>query len=206
MVTTENGSGENKDELLQRIELMETMIAEGRRSTVRNGWIFVLWGSLYFAAVGWELFLPFRNWAWPVCMGAGVVITIVVRVRQRRTAGGTVNMQSRSIMAVWRMMGTAVSLFAFTGILTHHAGGTMYMAAILFFIGLAHATSAMILRWRVQGAVAAIWWVGGMAIFFANRWQESLAIFLTASFFGMILFGLYAMMLERRREAVQKHA
>ena len=38
-------------------------------------------------------------------------------------------------------------------------------------------------------------------MFFFTTRNETLAIFLTASFFGMILFGLYAMMLERRRAA-----
>jgi hypothetical protein len=198
MVTTENGNGENRDELVQRLELMEQMIAEGRRSTICRGWIFVLWGVLYFAAVGWVLFLPHKNWAWPVCMAAGIVTMIVAGLRRRRATGGTQNVRSRSIEAVWRMMGTGISLFAFTGVVAHHAGGIAYSAAILFFIGLAHAISAMILRWRVQGVVAAIWWAGGMATFFVSTWKESLAIFLTASFFGMILFGLYAMMLERR--------
>jgi hypothetical protein len=77
----------------------------------------------------------------------------------------------------------------------------------MFFLGLAHAISALILRWRVQGAVAAIWFAGGMAMFFAH-YPASLIIFLVASFFGMVLFGLYTMMLERQRAAtlVQHHA
>jgi hypothetical protein len=84
----------------------------------------------------------------------------------------------------------------------------VYVAAILFFIGLAHATSAVILRWGVQGAVAALWWGSGIAVLFVSSASADLAIFLAASFFGMILFGVYAMTLERPRPTpqVQHHA
>ena len=199
---------ENRGELLQRLELMETMVAEGRRSTARAGWIFVLWGVVYFAAVGWCIFLPAPKLAWPVCIVAGVVILRMGKARQKRRSGSGESPQSRSIISVWQAMGVAVTLYAVGAALSHHITQPTYMAAILFFIGLAHATSAMILRWPAQGAVAAIWWVGGFASFFASN-QVAGVIFLVATFFGQILFGLYAMMLERRREidgnAVQNH-
>jgi hypothetical protein len=60
----------------------------------------------------------------------------------------------------------------------------------------------------MQGAVAAMWWAGGIATFFVTNPQEQVVIFLVASFFGMILFGVYAMWLERKRAAalVEHHA
>jgi len=188
---------ENRTELLQRLELMETMVAEGRRSTARAGWIFVLWGVVYFAAVGWSIFLPAPKLAWPVCIVAGVVILRVGKERQKRRSGSGESSRSRSIISVWQAMGTGVTLYALGAALSHHILQTPYMAGILFFIGLAHATSALILRWPAQGVVAAIWWVGGFASFFVSNLTAGI-IFLVATFFGQILFGLYAMMLERR--------
>jgi hypothetical protein len=206
MTTSKPDNEITRDALVQRVALMETMIAEGRSSTGRYGWIFVMWGLAYSAAIGWVCYLPYKNWAWPVCVAIALLAGYVAKARQKRAGAGG-GPRSRSIESVWRGMGSAIILYVAAAIASHHAGSPAYVAAILFFIGLAHAISAMILRWAVQGAVAAIWWIGGSAVFFATP-NQSIAIFLVASFFGMILFGLYAMMLERRRAAalVQHHA
>jgi hypothetical protein len=201
MANFEAEDGTTRDELMQRVALMEAMIAEGRQSTARFGWIFVMWGVVYFAAVGWVLFLPYKYWAWPVCVGAAIATTIAVKARQKRASGGGESVRSRSIEAVWQAMGTAICLYVIAAIVSHHCGSQAYVAAILFFVGLAHATSAIILRWRVQGVVAAIWYAGGIAEFFITSERGGYGIFLVASFFGMICFGLYAMWLERRRAA-----
>ncbi len=207
MTNFEPDNGTTRDDLLQRVALMETMIAEGRRSTARFGWIFVMWGLVYFAAIGWSFYLPYKYWAWPVCAGVAILAGIVVKMRQKRAGNSSGNIRSRSIESVWQGMGTAIILYVAAAIASHHAGSAAYVSAILFFIGLAHAISAMILRWAVQGAVAVIWWVGGSAVFFVTP-SQSIAIFLVASFFGMILFGLYAMWLERQPRAAlrQNHA
>jgi hypothetical protein len=199
--------GTSRDDLLQRVALMEAMIAEGRCSTARYGWVFVMWGLIYFAATGWAIYLPHPNFAWPVCVTIGIVCGIVYGIRLGRS-GAVLGSRSRSIGAVWQMMGTGVSLFAFSGAAAHHANSAVYISAILFFVGLAHGTSALILRWGVQGAVAALWWVSGVAILFVHSSAVALAIFLGAAFFGQIVFGLYAMTLERRRPSaqVQRHA
>ena len=197
-----------REDLVQRIELMEAMIAEGRRATTRFGWIFVLWGLLYYAAIAWEVYLPAPAFAWPVCMVLGWVIIQAWRWRVRQTRVSDQGPRSRSVGAVWGAMGCAISLYMVAAALSHHIGQQPAVnAAVLFFLGLAHATSALILRWRVQGVVAAVWWIGGIAVFFVSN-TASIYIFLTATFFGMILFGLYAMLLEHRRAAtlVQHHA
>jgi hypothetical protein len=208
MTNYEQEDGTTRDDLVQRVALMEAMIAEGRQSTARYGWVFVMWGLVYFAAVGWVVFLPFKVWAWPVCVAVAIATSVAVKARQKRAYGGGESARSRSIEAVWMAMGSAITLYVIAAIVSHHAGSSAYVAAILFFIGLAHATSAMILRWGVQGVVAAIWWAGGIATFFVTSARESYGIFLVASFFGMILFGVYAMWLERRRAAAleQHHA
>jgi hypothetical protein len=205
MIDFEQDNGTTRDELVQRLALMETMIAEGRRSTGRHGWIFVMWGVLYFAAIGWAIYLPLARWAWPVCIAAGFFTIFIVESRRKRSNGPSGN---RSIEAVWRVMGTAITLYVVAAIFSHHAGSPAYVAAILFFIGMAHATSAFILRWWAQGIAAAIWFAGGFACFFFTTDAELIGVFLLAAFFGMILFGLYAMWLERKRAAalVQHHA
>lgn len=75
-------------------------------------------------------------------------------------------------------------------------------------VGLAHAISGVILRWTVQCAVAGLWWVSAMAVFFTRSGGLLYAIVISNMVLGMVVFGVYAMMLERRREAalVQHHA
>ena len=40
-------------ELKDRLSLIETMIAEGRRTTSSWGWTFVFWGVAYYVAIAW---------------------------------------------------------------------------------------------------------------------------------------------------------
>jgi hypothetical protein len=205
MTDMEREDGTTRDELVQRVALMEAMIAEGRQSTARWGWVFVMWGLIYFAAMAWVVFLPFKEWAWPVCIAVGIVVS-VVKGRQRRSKGE--NQRSRSLAAVWQIFSAGITLYVIGAIASGHGTQSAYYAAIMFFIGLAHGTSARILRWGAQGMAAAVWCAGGLAMFFFTTQDEILAIFLIATFFGMILFGLYAVWLERRRAAgmVQAHA
>ncbi len=207
MTDFEMDSVASRDELVQRVALMEAMIAEGRRTTTRYGWMFLMWGLLYFAAMGWMMFLPMAAWAWPVCIAMGIGIAVVVKSRQRRN-GARGNIRSRSVEAVWTGMGIAVSTFVVAAVLSGHGGEPIYVAAILFMVGMAHGISALILRWGVQGLAAVVWWGCGVAECFATTAKEIEWLFLTASLFGMVLFGVYAMMLERRRSAtsVQQHA
>ena len=52
MANFEMDGGTTRDELVQRVALMEAMIAEGRRSTARYGWVFVIVGTGVFCGVG----------------------------------------------------------------------------------------------------------------------------------------------------------
>jgi hypothetical protein len=184
---------------------MEEMIAEGRRSTARWGWVFVMWGLTYFVAMTWTVYLPLKDWAWPVCVGISVLISVI---KGRRTRSTGKSQRSRSLEAVWQIFGVGITLYVIGAIAGGHGTQPAYYAAIFFFIGVAHGISARILRWGAQGLAAAVWWAGGLAMFFSTTRGEILAIFLIATFFGMILFGVYAMWMERRRAAgmVQAHA
>jgi hypothetical protein len=77
-----------------------------------------------------------------------------------------------------------------------------FTAAMLMFVGMAHGTSAMILRWKAQGLVACVWWIGGVALFFLTD-RYWIQVFVGEMCFGMIGFGLYAMWLERQGESAE---
>ena len=77
MINMESEDGTTREDLVQRVALMEAMIAEGRQSTARYGWMFVLWGLTYFVAMAWTVYLPLKDWAWPVCIGISVAISAI---------------------------------------------------------------------------------------------------------------------------------
>ena len=183
---------------MQRIELMEAMIAEGRQTTMRCGWIFVLWGLVDLVGMGWQSLAHHSGWVWPVCLGTGVVLQVIGLALWKRARSGCKGVRSRSVWAVWSMMGLAMAIYVFTALFTHFTWQYSYLAALLMIVGLAHATSGAILRWPVQGIVAGIWWAGAVAVFVCNSRRAANWIFLIEMCFGMIAFGLYVMFLEGR--------
>lgn len=197
MTNLEPEGGTSRDDLIQRLALMETMIAEGRRSTTHCGWIFVLWGVVDIAGMLWEWERP-SYWIWPTVLAVGFALFFLILALQKKAPARCANMQGRTVGAIWSMMGVATTLYVFTGIYRHLAWQYSFSAAIFMMVGMAHAISAMVLRWRVQGLVAAIWWAGGIAMYFAHSSNEIFVVFPLEMFFGMILFGLYGMMLDRR--------
>jgi hypothetical protein len=206
----DSNSAPTQADLVARLNLMEAMIAEGRRATGRCGWIFVLWGLVDLAGMALQWEHPGRMWNWPAAISTGVVLQFIgfgLLGRSGRLCRP--NVKGRALSAIWGMMGVTLVLYCFTAIFTHHTEGRAYLAAIFVIIGMAHATSAIILRWRVQGAVAALWWAGGLSLFFVPftlHWFVGL--FSIEMLFGMVFFGLYAMWLERRSSppAVAAHA
>jgi len=196
--------GADRDELIQRLELMETMIAEGRRSTTRCGWIFLLWGLVDLTAMSWRFFQPHSNWvgarAWPVCLIAGAVLTCIGLALQRRNPGRGMSTCRPNVGVVWFMMGIALACYIASAMVRGLTWQYSYIAALLIIIGLAHAISAAILRWRVQGVMAAVWWLGGIAVFRARSQSDVEVIMFVEMCLSMIAFGLYAMMLERRSD------
>jgi hypothetical protein len=198
-------NGTSRDDLVQRIQLMEAMIAEGRSTTTRCGWIFVLWGLVDLAPIGWQLAEPnsrwVSQWCWPICLSVGVLLTLVGRALQDRGKHCTSGTRSRSIWAVWGIMGSAITLYFIAAMVKHLAWQYSFEAGILMMIGMAHGISSIILRWRVQGAVAAIWAMGSFATFFSRSWKDETGIFAFELVFGMIVFGLYAMWLDGRDRA-----
>jgi hypothetical protein len=205
MANYEPEGGTTRDDLVQRIALMEEMIAEGRQSTIRFGWSFVLWGLITLSGIGWQYFQPHSYWVWPVAIAVGFVIQFTGIVMRRRS-GRSIrnNMQSRSIAAVWRMTAVAIVLYVGPAAVQHDTFLFAYIPALFMFFGLAHAISAVILRWRVQGVVAGLWWAGGVAVCNCDpAGRYMFTIYVAEIVLCMIFFGLYAMWLERRRAAAE---
>jgi hypothetical protein len=179
-----------EQELKDRIDLIERMLAEGRRSTESWGWTFVLWGITYYVAMAWS------SWggsvrAWPVTISVAVVVTALVAWLKAgdhpRTALG------RAICCIWVASGISMFLlFMALGLSGRLTDQHIFMAILSAILGLANGASGLILRWKIQLACAAVWWVASVAVCFGTIAQVTV-IFLVAIFLCQIVFGIYGM-------------
>ncbi|HEX3748459.1 MAG TPA: hypothetical protein VHW09_31245 [Bryobacteraceae bacterium] len=178
-----------QSELLDRLKLIEHMMVEGRRTTERWGWMFLLWGAGPLLGMWWESRGPRPELAWPVvtllCM---VVNGVAVRARRRRgTARSTVG---AAISAVWGSAGAAMLVLA----LAAAWSGMLDLRAlyILFFAlaAVAFTASSIILRWGPQFAAALVWWAATLAAFVLPTRQLSL-VAAGALLLGSVTFGAW---------------
>ena len=181
--------------LNDRLSLIETMIAEGRRTTESWGWTFLLWGVAYFVAIGWSA-IGNAQVAWPVTMiGASIVMAILisrtVRSRPQTTVG-------RAMRAIWVAMGISMFMLLMCLGISGRYDLHLFVAIVGAMLGMANATSSMILKWKMQFACAVVWWASGAVACFGNEIQTSIA-FLVAIFFCQVVFGIYCMICESRK-------
>ena len=182
-------------DLNERLDLIQSMIAEGRRSTESWGWVFVLWGVAYYVAIlsGAMIKNPL---VWPVTMISACVLTgIGISVKPRDQPGTKIG---HAIGSIW--MAAGISMFlVFLSLGTSGRIDQHIMVAVLgAMLGSTNAASAMILRWKMQFACAVVWWACAVFACFGKGSQITIA-FLASIFFCQIVFGIYAMMLDSRR-------
>jgi hypothetical protein len=186
---------QGRNELLNRLDLMESMVQEGRRRTKYWGWTQVLWGTAYLVAIGWSNWLGQSEIAWPVTMTAAVVITIAVGSRQKREHRQTTI--ARALGATWIAIGTAIVLYCFSTSISGHFEIHSFFCAVEAFLGAANCASALVLRWRVQLLVSVVWWISAIATCFVGT-AVVMPILIGDTLACLIGFGLYLMYCERR--------
>jgi hypothetical protein len=191
-MNAEQETQHDRNDLLNRIDMMETLVQEGRRSTEHWGWCFLLWGAAYLIAMVWSYGSQRPDVAWPVTMIVAAGIFIVIGSR-RKTNPRTKN--SRAIGGTWTAVGCALFIYGFSASVSGHAEIHSFFAAIEALLGVANFSSAAILRWRTQFAVAIAWWAAAIASCFVNATMV-LPVFVAATLVGMIGFGLYLMYRE----------
>ena len=190
-------------DLKARLSLIESMIAEGRRTTAKWGWTFVLWGVAFYIALAWSAWGSKAEFSWPVTMLVTALITSVMVSRQTRS--NTQTAMSRAVGSVW--LATGVALFVvlaslgFSGRLDAH----LFVAILGGILGATNATSSMILKWRLQFACAVVWWATSIAACFSSV-KHTMIAFVAAIFLCEIVFGIYGMVMESRRTTGTAHA
>ncbi len=194
----------SRQELNERLALIEDMIAEGRRTTESWGWVFVLWGIAYYVAIlGGAMFK--NPLVWPVTMISACVLTgILVALKGHSRATTKIG---HAIGSIWIAAGISMFL-VFLSLGTSGRIDQHIMITVLgAMLGSANAASAMILRWKMQFACAVVWWACAVFACFGKSTPLTIS-FLAAIFFCQVVFGIYAMLREsrRRREHGPVHA
>jgi hypothetical protein len=189
-------------DLKERLELIESMLAAGRRKTENWGWTFVLWGAAYYVAIAWA------NWgrsrlAWPVTMiGAAVITAIVAATRKTRDPETTVG---TAIGSIWIAFGLSIFLLMFSLTISHRLNAQLSISIMCAMLGMANATSGMIVKWKMQLACALVWWTAAVAACFGDE-NQGMIVLLVAILFCQIGFGIYAMICGSKRRHGAIHA
>jgi small-conductance mechanosensitive channel len=194
-----------EQELKDRLSLIESMIAEGRRHTESWGWTFVLWGVVYYIAIAWSVW-GHSAWAWPASILVGVIATGVVA--SSKSGNHPETALGRAVGSIWLALGISMCvLFPALGISGRLSDPHVFVAAISAILGMANGASALILRWKVQFACAVVWWAAAVAACFGSE-AQSIIVFLVAIFLCQIVFGIYGMIAEaqERKPRVPIHA
>ncbi|MGH9582182.1 MAG: hypothetical protein ACRD4O_04520 [Bryobacteraceae bacterium] len=191
-----------EQELKDRLSLIESMIAEGRRATKNWGWVFVLWGIAYYVAIAWS-FWGQSAWAWPVTMAAAVIATVVgASLKGGKHPETTLG---RGIRSIWIALAISMLLlFPALGLSGRLSDPHVVIAAASAILGMANGASGLLLRWKVQFGCAIVWWAAAVASCFGTE-AQSLIVFLAAIFLCQIVFGIYCAIAEaqaRKRRSI----
>jgi fatty acid desaturase len=188
-----------EQDLKDRLSLIETMIAEGRRTTESWGWTFVLWGVAYYIAIAWSTW-GHSTLAWPVTMIAAGVLTGVIASRIAGKRPETTI--GRAMMAIWMGMGISTFIVMLSLGISGRLDLHVAVAIVGAMLGAANCTSSIILKWKMQFACAVVWWTAAVASLFGTENQAGIE-FLAAIFFCQIVFGIYGMIRESRKRTAR---
>jgi len=192
-----------EQDLKESLSIIQRMIAEGRRTTERSGWTFVLWGVAYYLAIAWSAW-GHSAWAWPVTISIAVIVTVVVSSLKSGKHPNTT--LGRAIGSIWIALGISMFvLFLALGLSGRLTDQHLFVAVISAILGMANGASALILRWKVQFACAVVWWVAAVTTCFGPD-AQSMIVFLVAIFLCQIVFGIYGMITQERKRRSPIHA
>ena len=181
-------------ELKDRLDLIEPMIAEGRRTTESWGWTFVLWGVAYYVAIAWSAW-GHGNLAWPVTMLAASALSGFIAWRASAAEPpGPSAAPSPPSGPPWA---SRSFLLLVAGLSAADSNLHSLVAIVGAMLGMANAASSFILRWKMQFACALVWWAAAVAACFGSD-SQCWVVFLAAIFLCQIVFGVYGMIAEAR--------
>ncbi|MGH9449596.1 MAG: hypothetical protein ACRD11_03555 [Terriglobia bacterium] len=190
-----------EQELKDRLNLIESVISEGRRTTESCGWTFVLWGVAFYAAIAWSI-MGQSAWTWPVTMVAAAIVTVVVaRLKVGNHPRTTLG---RAVSSIWIALGVSMFvLFISLGVSGRLTDPRLFISVASAILGMANGASGLLLRWKIQFACAIVWWAATVASCFGTD-EQSVIAGLAAIFLCQIVFGAYGMIADAQRRKLRQ--
>ncbi len=196
-----------EQELKDRISLIESMIAEGRRTTMSWGLIFVFWGVAYYICIAGSVWFKAHNSSPALRVTVGMILLLFF-VTVAKWIGGSnqkrgkglilpIGTFDRALFSIWLSAGISMAVLIISLGYGGRSNSNLVVAIIGALLGMANATSSGILKWKLQFGCALIWW--GLAVISCIGTQrQSFIGLLVANFFCQIVFGIYGMVKEAR--------
>jgi hypothetical protein len=190
-----------QQELLDRLEIMERMVAEGRSDTTYWGWMFILWGAGHAAAAIWAVKTGLSALPWAVLMPlcgllSGLGAAYVSRRESRR-----VTTLGRALAGLWGALGISMFLFGVLGGVYIGVLPRLVVAGFCIFLGLANAASGHLLRWWPQRVIGIFFWGCAVVASVAPSREMVFWTFMVSVLVGEVAFGLFLTILERQHRA-----
>ena len=189
-------------DLNERLDLIQSMIAAGRRKTESWGWTFVLWGVAYFVAMLWASswrtisIWGRNNHAWPITMIATAALTIAIGMAKGKHEPET--MMGRAIVSIWTAVGISMLSIFPALVVSNRLDEHAFVALVASMLAIANGASGMVIKWKSQIGCGVVWWITSVVACFGSDLQLTI-VFCSALFLCQIVFGIYAMILESRR-------
>ena len=183
------------ENIVERLALIEEMIAEGRRSQEYFGQSFVLWGIGYVLAVLLMVVLHIHPmWAWGTTMCACGLINSYWCFKWAKTHDKITTID-RAISAIWISGG--ITLFVSLFLLGPLGYVDSIPIVLTLVVGVVNFACGLILRFKMQIAMGIMWWLSFVGYAAAPQ-QIGHGIVFAMVVIGQIFFGIYLMILERR--------
>lgn len=184
----------------QSLRLIDSMIAEAKRSFHRMSYYFLLWGVLLILAMGSQLItatcgLDDHGIAWGVAGILGGILSWVHGAREgRRETVSTAT--DRVLMWLW-------TAFIITMLITMFAGAAsnsmVPAASIMVLTGLPTFMTGQMMRFRPLVVGGILFWVLGAICFFVSPLQMAV-LYIVSMILGYIIPGL---MLKRQENGIR---
>lgn len=205
-------------ELKDRLDLIESMIAEGRRSTQRWGWVFVFWGVAYYICIAGGIWfkthhdsLAQRGMAGMIEMLIFILMAVWIGMSYKKRDKGAsclclMSTLDRALFSLWLSAGISMAILIISLGFGGRSNPNLVIAVIGTLLGMASAVSSGILKWKLQLGCALIWWALAVIACIGTARQSFIGL-LVANFFCQIVFGVFLMSRESRvRRLEAKHA
>jgi hypothetical protein len=141
-----------------RLELIEEMIADGRRTTHGWGWPFVLWGVGHLAGIEVMVWAGIY-WSWYVIVPACFIASLAAL---RRSRAGRQTFAGRAIHAVWTAQMIGLSIFDLIAMPGRRLSWDGYDLFFLCSMGACTYVTGAVLRWRLCMWLGYVWWAAAV--------------------------------------------